>query len=176
MPDAQDILMGAGGTTAKFSEVGDEITGTIACEPEAKQQKDFTTEKPKFFDNGDPMMQVIVTLDTAIRDDADDDGVRRLYLKAGSLKAVRAAVKAAKSKRLEIGAQLTVKYIGNGTPTKPGLNPPKEYVAVYTPPQAAKAASALGVAEPARPAAIPAEQWEQMTDSQKQRLASAYAA
>lgn len=137
--DINAFLMGGGAKSAKFENVGDKISGTITA-AEVTQQTDLTDGTPKTWDNGDPMMQLVVTIATDLREDEDDEGTRKLYLKGSkpttSLGAVRAAIKAAGAKGLEIGGTLSVAYTGDGEPTKRGFTAPKQYAAKYTPPPA----------------------------------------
>lgn len=138
LTDPNDFLMGGGGRTAKFTQPGDKIEGDI-LNLAVTQQTDMGGA-PKFWSDGKPMEQLVVTLQTALSDDAEDDGVRRLYLKGSKnsptsgLGATRAAVKAAGAERLEVGARLQFAYTSDGAPSSPGLNPPKQYAAKYTPP------------------------------------------
>ena len=76
------------------SAVGDSVTGTIT-EATVRQVNDFTTGKPKFWDDGKPVNQVVVSIDTDLRDDADDTGERTLYIKTwgSQWKALREAVR-----------------------------------------------------------------------------------
>jgi hypothetical protein len=140
---AEQFLLGGGGRSAKFDTVGASITGTVASAPEVKQQTDMSTGKPLTWDNGDPRLQLVVTLQTTLHDEADDDGIRKLYVKGSkdpaskSLHAaVAGAVQAAGAKGLDIGGVLTVTYIGNGVSKTPGFNPPKQYQATYKAPDA----------------------------------------
>lgn len=153
--DPNMILMGGGATSAKFDTVGASVTGTIE-DLSASQQTDFTTGELKTWANGDPMMQVVVTLATDQRDPdvTDDDGVRKVYVKGKSLTAaVRDAVRRAGAKGLEPGGVLTVTYTGDGPQERRGMNPPKLYSATYAKPDPAAAANkALGLAQ-AEPAA-----------------------
>lgn len=160
--DPNSILMGGGVTSAKFDGIGVSVTGTIE-DVTASQQTDFTSGEPKTWPNGDPMMQVVVTLATSQRDPSvtDDDGLRKVYVKGKSLtNAVRDAVRRAGAKGLEVGGTLTVTYTGDGPQEKRGINPPKLYAAEYgQPDRAAAANAALGLAaeQPAPVAAsIPA--------------------
>jgi hypothetical protein len=137
--DPNAFLMGGGGRSAKFENPGDTITGTICAEPEMRQQTDIKTGQPKFWDNGDPQMQLVVRLQTQLRDDNDDDGIRALYVKGGfkaptMQKAVADAVRAAGAKGLAMGGTLTVTYTGNGPAGGVGMSPPKYYTAQYQPP------------------------------------------
>lgn len=139
----EQFLMGGGGKSAKFDTPGTTITGTITSPPQVRQQTDMETGKPLTWDNGDPRLQLVVQLQTNEHDDNDDDGTRNLYVKgsrdpaSGSLHAaVAIAVQAAGAKGLEPGGTLSVKYVGDGVAKTRGFNPPKRYVAKYTPPAA----------------------------------------
>lgn len=155
---ADQFLMGGGASSAKFSTIGDTVTGTIAEAPEVKQQTDLKDGAPLVWPSGDPKMQLVVTLQTETRDDADDDGKRRLYIKGKSLTdATREAVKAVGAKGLEIGGTLTVTYVGDGEASQRGFNPPKLYKASYVRPDTtAQQAGFFGGGEQAAPA--PAQQ------------------
>ena len=134
--DPNAILMG-GGKSFSFAAIGDKIAGTVTA-IDAQPQTDIQTGEVKRWKDGNPMMQVIVTLDTEIAEDAGDDGARRVYLKGSrpdtSLGAVRTAVKAAGASKIEVGGTLAIAYTGDGEPTQRGYNPPKQYQAKYTPP------------------------------------------
>lgn len=129
--DLLDKLLTGGGSTAKFKEIGATVRGrVVAAEP--RQARDYDSGKPKVWDNGDPVMEVVVTLDTG-EEDENGNTFRTLYLGGKMLQAVRQALAEARSK-LVIGGELAVKYIGDGEPSKKGFNPPKLYKAKYTPP------------------------------------------
>lgn len=157
--DPNSILMGGGVASAKFENVGTTITGTIE-DLTASQQTDFTTGELRTWPNGDPMMQVVVTLATDLRDPdvTDDDGLRKVYVKGKSLTAaVRDAVRRAGAKGLEPGGTLTVTYTGDGVAERRGINPPKLYSATYAKPDPAAAANAaLGLAHTKEAAPAPA--------------------
>jgi hypothetical protein len=138
--DPNAFLMATGGKSAKFPEVGATVRGEI-LDMVVSQQTDMKSGAPKFWDNGDPMRQLVITLQTDERDadDADDDGIRKLYLKGGnkpttSQGAVAAAVKKSGASALERGGTLALKYTGDGEPSQRGFNPPKLYAAKYEPP------------------------------------------
>lgn len=134
-----DFLTGGGGKSASFKDVGDTIKGTVVA-AEMRQQIDIDTGKPATWDNGDPKMQAVITLQTEDRDDADDDGIRNLYVK-GSKKpesqslaaALAAAIKKAGAP-LDVGGTLACRYTGDGVPSKRGFNAPKQYAMSYKPP------------------------------------------
>lgn len=168
MSSAQDFLMGGGGApAAKFETFGVICTGRILDEPVVRQQSDLSTGKLKYWDNGDPMNQLVVTLATEQRDpdDHEDDGQRRLFIKGQMQKVVRDAVRESGAKGLEVGGVLTITYIRNGE-AKRGMNPPKEYTARYVPaavnhlntpqPAPSPTAAPVAAAQPAAPAPVAA--------------------
>lgn len=134
-------LGGGGGSSFPYENPGDSVTGTIVGVDEV-QQTDLTTNALAYWPDGKPKMQFRVTLQTTLRDDADDDGLRTVYLRGSrkpesksSLAAVLGAVKAATgSQALDDGATLTLTYTGDGVASQRGFNPPKQYEAVYVPP------------------------------------------
>ena len=137
--DPNAFLLGGGGKSAKFETIGDTVTGTIVATPELRQQTDLASGKPKTWDNGDPVMQLVIKLQTTGREDAEDDGVRNLYVSGGfkraSLqKAVADAVRTAKASGLAVGGTLAVKFTGEEPPATKGFSPAKLYAAKYTPP------------------------------------------
>lgn len=138
--EADDFLMGGGVKSAAFPTIGTTVSGRVVRAPEVRQQ---TTPEgaPKTFDNGDPMMQLIVQIATDERDpqDREDDGTRALYIKSAMLAAVRDAVRRGGAKGLEVGGLLSVQYTGDGEKKRSAFNAPKLYAASYTPPAAAAA-------------------------------------
>jgi hypothetical protein len=133
-PDA--FLMGGGVPSASFLHIGDGVAGTITESPTLQQQRDFTSGEPKVWDDGNPMMQLVVTLQTDQYDEKieDDDGRRRIYVKNAMKKAIADAVRKAGAKKLDVGGVLSVRYTADGEAAKKGINPPKLYTAQYTPP------------------------------------------
>lgn len=148
------LLGGGGGRSAKFEQPGTTVTGLV-IDSEVRQQTDIRTGEPKVWQNGDPMNQLVVRLQTDTVEDADDDGIRVLYIKGGfkaptMQKAVADAVRGVGAKGLEPGGSLSVTYTGDG-PKSPGMNPPKYYTATYNRP----AAGAAFLAPPAPQQAAP---------------------
>lgn len=137
--DVNSFIMGGGGAkSAALKNEGDTIRGTIVS-TEVRQQTEFGTNAPKTWDDGSPMMQVVVTLQTDEHDDDDDDGLRRIYLKGGlksptTQRAVADAIRKAGAKGLEIGGTLALKLTGFGEAPRKGFNPPGQYAAKYEPP------------------------------------------
>lgn len=169
MTDTTDFLMGSGSKSAfgKDDPVGYTVTGVIKS-TEVKQQTSLEDGKPLTWDNGDPRMQLVVTLQTDIKEDHDDDGVRAVYVKGSKTvgskslhDAVRAAVQQVGAKGLEVGGTLTVSFIGTEPAKTRGYSDRKLWQASYTAPdRAAQTGEFLGSApgvggQPAAPAAPP---------------------
>ncbi|MEU8362345.1 hypothetical protein AB0C27_40635 [Nonomuraea sp. NPDC048882] len=152
---ANDFLMGGGIKAARFDTIGTTVGGPITTQPKVEQQKDLDTGELKFWNDGKPMMQMVVTVQTSLRDPEvpDDDGQRAFYIKANSLKAVREAVRRSGAKGLDIGGTLTLTYTGDGEQKARGKNPPKLYSATYQPPAQAAANEFLNGGQ--QPAAVP---------------------
>lgn len=139
--DPNDFLLGGGGKSAKFENIGDQVTGVICSKPELRQQTDIKDGKPQVWDNGDPKMQLVVQLQTEQRLDDEDDGIRNLYVSGGfkrmSLqRAIAEAIRAAGAKGLEVGGRLSVAFTGEEPSATRGYNPAKLYAAKYEPPAA----------------------------------------
>jgi hypothetical protein len=131
--DPNAFLMGGGAKSAKFDNEGDKVVGTI-LDMQVKQQTDIKTGSPRTWDNGDPMMQLVVTLQTDARDDEDDDGQRTLYVKGQMQRAVQDAVRKAGARGLAEGGRLGVKFVSTAEPKQRGFNGAKQYAAQYEAP------------------------------------------
>ena len=131
--DPNAFLMGTGGRSAKFEAEGDVAVGYIT-HYEMRQQTDIKTGAPKTWDDGNPMMQLVVTIDTETREDEDDDGVRTVYIKGQMQKAVSDAIRKAGEHGLGIGGKLGIKYVSTAAPKQRGFNGAKQYSAKYEPP------------------------------------------
>jgi hypothetical protein len=144
-PSASSFLMGSGAKSAKFETIGAVVGGVIVDDPQVVQQKDIKTGAPKTWDDGNPMMQLVVKVKTDERDpdDAEDDGVRAIYIKAQMRQAVADAVRKAGAKDLEVGGTLKVKFTGTEPASTKGFNDKKIYAAQYEKP-AASSGSFLG--------------------------------
>ena len=152
-PSADDFLLGGSLPSAKFASIGITVTGRITERPTVEQQRDFTTGDAKYWEDGKPQLQLVVTISTTLRDPEinDDDGTRRVYIKGQLKNAVAQAVRAAGAKGLEIGGVLSVTYARDGVAKNPRFNAPKEYTAHYTP----AAAAELNTPDPGAAAAAP---------------------
>ncbi len=163
--DANDLLMNGGGgiKSAKFNNLGDVFRGTITDDPKVTQCVKFgddgkPTNEKEFWPSGDPMMQIVVIIQTDLRDpgDEDDDGKRALHLTPRIQPAVREAVKAAGAKGLAVGGLIAVQWTSG---TGSGKGNARQYAAAYQPPQVGAdllaAPAAPAVVQPALIAAAP---------------------
>jgi hypothetical protein len=151
VPSADAFLMGGGGApTAKFPAFGTTVGGRITEKPTVEQQRDIKTGEKKFWSDGNPMMQLVATVQTDQHDPAieEDDGRRRLFVKGQLKNAIADAVRAAGAPGLEVGGILSVTYTHDGAASGPGMSPPKQYTARYT----AAATAALHAPDPGTPA------------------------
>lgn len=134
--DPNSFLMQTSVKSFKFAAFGDVAKGTITA-LDMQQQRDMDGNQ-KWWDEAktQAMMQLRVVLQTGLAEDADDDGLRAVYVKGQMQQAVREAIKAAATSKIEVGGTLAVQYVSDGEPPKKGLNPPKQYRAKYEPPTA----------------------------------------
>lgn len=164
--DPDQFLMGGGVVrSAKFAQYGDTITGQVV-ETRITQRTDIQTKEPLTWPNGDPKLQLVVTLQTTLREDPDDDGMRNVYV-SGSTQpgsrsmhaAVADAVRAAGAETLEVGGVLSVTYDSEEASSTPGFMF-KKYRAHFQRPNPSAAAGAfLGTTTPQdQPAYQPPQQ------------------
>lgn len=155
-PSADDFLMSGGVPSAKFPVLGHTVSGRITERPTVEQQKNYEDDKLKFWDDGKPMMQLVVTLATNERDpeNPEDEGMRRLYVKGYMKNAVATAVRASGARGLEVGGILSVTYTQDGEKKNAKFNAPKLFSAQYVP----AAAAELNTPDPvaSQPTAAPA--------------------
>ena len=132
--DANELLMSGGikSISWKDNPVGHTVIGTIVDQPKAEQMKKYESEELDFWPSGDPKMQIVVTVQTDLRDpaDANDDGKRRLHISPRMMKPVREAVQRASAPGLAIGGRIAVRRTGGTGAT----GSPFEFAAEYAPP------------------------------------------
>lgn len=156
--DPDRFLMGAPKVPSwKFANPGDRILGEVIFR-EVRQQIDYLTKEPKVWKSGDPMYQLVVHLQTQLRDPSieNDQGVRAVYIKGRQMEAViRDAVRAAGAPGIQVGGQLSLTYIGPDMTSEAPIKP-HAFQAAY------RAAPAAGVM-PGQPQtfAAPADPWAQ---------------
>lgn len=135
-------LTGGNARGVKFEAPGDTIEGQILSQKVQQVTKPDGT--PDFFRSGDPKWQILISLQTKLRDDADDDGIRTLYCKSFMMPAVRQAVQTAGAPELEDGGWLSVTFTHEGEKTSSAYSAPKMFTAEYKRPGPSPA-EALGV-------------------------------
>ena len=146
--------LGGGSKAWSAENIGDKISGRIKL-VERRQQRNMDGGGLMTWDDGSPKMITYIELETDLRDDEDDDGVRALYAKGGrnheasqgsgtSMEvAIAEAVKAAGSSSIDEGGTLAVQHTGLAKPTTRGYSPAKLYRAQYKPPVSSVSADDL---------------------------------
>jgi uncharacterized protein with beta-barrel porin domain len=129
LPDPNSLLNGKSVPSISFKDakVGDSYNGTITA-LETAQVRNYESGEPEFWEDGNPKLQIVVTLATTYGDGAEDDGERKVYLFGQKLQAAKAALKEAGLTKLEIGSSFTITYSG----TKPSSNKKYNDVKLYT--------------------------------------------
>jgi hypothetical protein len=130
--DVNQFLMGGGGRSFKFAQHGDSVAGYITS-TELRQQTSMDGDLLTW-DDGKPRMQLVVTLDTGLGEDGDDDGLRRIFVRGQMTKAVQAAVVKAGERGIALDGHLTVTYESDAKPERKGISGAKQYSAAYSPP------------------------------------------
>lgn len=132
MPSIAELIANSGSSApayfTKDSEVGDTITGTVSS-VNVRQTVDPATREPQTWQDGTPRLQVVIELQTALRDDAEDDGIRTVYVKwwTHQRAAFLAAVADAGIDTLEDGDAFTATFVGIEKATRKGVNDTKLY-------------------------------------------------
>lgn len=162
MTDSFDLNQGGGSTSFSFGPQGSQpgafIDGIVVDLKEV-QETNYETKKPEFWENGDPKMQLRLTLQTELRDPANtaDDGKRDVYLDgykkphpangtSSRLWAVLEAVRIATGgTSIQRGGRVVLQWVSGMGFT----GDPRHYIAQYAPP-------ALDLnAQPEQPASAP---------------------
>jgi hypothetical protein len=123
--DAADAFLAPVVAAAKFEEIGDSIEG-IVTDAVISNQTDIDGNL-RTFDSGEVRTQLVVTLQTALAEDEDDDGQRKVYVKSFMVKPFRNEMKRNKVRGVRPGGHLTVTYTGDGDVVKKGYTAPKLY-------------------------------------------------
>lgn len=166
--DADDFLLSSGqggGKAAKFDRIGQIYSGVIVAPPKKVVQTDIATKQPKLSKfTGQPLYQVLVRIQTELREDNEDDGIRTLYVKNKMTAAVGDAMRKAGVTRLEVGGLLRVGYTRDIPPETPGYRPSKDFAAEYIAP-AVKAADDFFAQSGAPVSPPPAAQAQQVSEA-----------
>lgn len=106
----------------KNAAIGEAVTGVVAELPKMVQATDFDSGKPAFWDNGNPKMTVVTTLDVG-------GELRGLWApKPSAMFAAFGAAQKELGRKVQLGDVVTVAYIGERANEKnPRLNPQKLY-------------------------------------------------
>lgn len=128
LPDPNSLLNGKSVPSISFKDakVGDAYTGVIT-DLETAQVRNYETGDPEFWEDGNPKLQIVVTLATEYGDGVEDDGERKVYLFGQKLQAAKAAMKEANVSKLEKGFQFTITFAGE----KPSSNKKYNNVKLY---------------------------------------------
>lgn len=140
----ETFTLGQEGNAFPFEEIGDSVTGRV-MNLEEVQQTDMDTNEASFWPNGQPKMMFRMTLQTELRQQDGDDGIRTIYLRGrrkpnddGTMSSLCAALTAVREatggREIQAGARYTHTFTSEGVPTKRGYSPPKWYTGKYVPP------------------------------------------
>lgn len=138
MTSPQDVnaaLMGGGGRAAKFESVGDTTVGYVV-RTEMRQRTELGTSRLMTWPDGNPRMQLVVTLSTEEHTDEDDDGMRNLYVAVPSQmqKAIADAIRKTGERGIGINGKLGVKFVKVDEPKQRNFHGQKIYTAKYEAP------------------------------------------
>lgn len=124
---AQGFLDGLGAPALAFPAEGTGYIGQVLSAT-TTQQTDINTGGGLTFGDGNPKMQLVVTLATGERLESieGDDGERRWFTSFGAAKALKAALKAARTDLAE-GVTIAVVFDSTDKPATKGLNGAKHY-------------------------------------------------
>jgi hypothetical protein len=141
--DANDFLMQQGGKAFPFEHLNDVAIGEVVS-AEIRQQTDVDTGEKLFWTDGSPRMQLVVTLQTQLHTNDDDDGIRQVFAKGGAHEvasgegqamkpAIAQAVRDGGGSGLNPGDQLAIAWTGEGVKKNRAFNAPKLYTASWKP-------------------------------------------
>jgi len=139
--EANDLLMQAGGKSFPFEKINDTVIGDVVS-VEVRQQTDVETGEKLTWTDGSPRNQLVITLQTSLSSNDDDDGIRSIFAKGGkydvaegegqSMKdAIAKAVRDGGGTGLNPGDHLAVAYTGNGVKKNRAYSAPKLYSASW---------------------------------------------
>lgn len=123
------------GAFNKYSAPGARCGGTVVSR-DLFQATDPKTRQKKAWDDGNPIMKAVIVVQTDLREDADDDGQRGIYVNwyGDDLKNLKAAIDAAGDTDLQIGGWFGAHFVREEQPAAPGLNGRKVYEYQYQKP------------------------------------------
>lgn len=148
MSIAADMYEGGGAKGVSWPRIGTTVEGAIVA-IRSKQLPKFGTQTPEVWEDGTAKMTPIVTVQTEVREDADDDGRRDIYLRGGAFTAFRAALReayrSAPSDGDLVGATLKMRYASD---QKSGKGQPRKVFLCRLTPRAAGVAGEAWDSEP----------------------------
>jgi hypothetical protein len=124
-----DAFLAGRPPAVKFPQIGDMATGIIQ-ELFLQQERVYNSQDLKFWDDGRPVMQMVVILRMA----GQDPDLQALYVGREMRKAIVAAVQVHKVPGLRRGGHLCVRYNADDVPRTVGAKGAKLYDAAYDPP------------------------------------------
>lgn len=158
---ANALLMSGGIRAEKYDHIGAVQGGTILS---AKEDYEYemelqngkwvrTGEIRKWKNSNEPKKQLVITVQTDLRDDESDDGRRFMFFDSYRMPVLREAVQKSGGKGLAIGATIAKRWdSGSGNP-----GDPKVYSVGYTAPAVgAESMMSAPATPPAAPPAAPA--------------------
>lgn len=129
VPSLEQLLKPRGGKSAfnKDTAPGTTVTGTIT-NTDTREKLKYGTNQPDPYPNGSPRYVEVITIQTNLQDDPDDNGLRNVYINLWGLQraALAEACKAAHCAKPVEGDTFTATYVGLGQ-AQPGMSAPKLY-------------------------------------------------
>ena len=129
VPSLEQLLKPRGGKSAfnKDTAPGTTVTGTIT-NTDTREKLKYGTNQPDTYSNGSPKYVEVITIQTNLQDDPDDNGLRNVYINLWGLQraALAEACKAAHCAKPVEGDTFTATYVGLGQ-AQPGMSAPKLY-------------------------------------------------
>ena len=129
VPSLEQLLKPHGGKSAfnKDTAPGTTVTGTIT-NTDTREKLKYGTNQPDPYPNGSPRYVEVITIQTNLQDDPDDNGLRNVYINLWGLQraALAEACKAAHCAKPVEGDTFTATYVGLGQ-AQPGMSAPKLY-------------------------------------------------
>lgn len=146
-----NFLFAGGAKAFQFNEFGDTVSGEVTA-AEIRQQTSIEGELLTWPD-GKPRQQLVITLQTKLHENDDDDGLRTVYAKGGRFDvasgegssmrdAIAEAVRLLGARSIDVGDELAVSFTGLGV-AKRGYSAPKLYTAGFRKAKASISASDL---------------------------------
>jgi hypothetical protein len=107
----------------------------VVISTERAQQTGIKDKKPLTWADKRPRLKNIITLQTDMHDDEDDDGIRQLHVNipGGLYAGIMDAIKASGRKTMRAGYHLAVTFTHSKEPEQKGMSGQKVFEALITP-------------------------------------------